>query len=91
LDAHKKTISVAMELAATGAEVRFYGTVADTPDVIRALCRTLTRDGQQLYFCDEAGSCGYGVHRLLARLGHRRELTAPALIPRKRLPSPRSV
>jgi len=53
LDVHKKTISVAMKLAAAGAEGRFYGTVAHTPDVIRALCRTLTRDGQQLYFCYE--------------------------------------
>jgi transposase len=56
LDVHKKTISVAMVEAAAGAEVRFYGTIAHTPDIIiRALCRKLTRDGQQLHFCYEAG------------------------------------
>jgi transposase len=83
LDVHKKTISVAMVEAAAGAEVRFYGTIAHTPDIIRALCRKLTRDGQQLHFCYEAGPCGYGVHRLLTRLGHRCDVVAPALIPRK--------
>jgi transposase len=38
LDVHKKTISVAMVEAAAGAEVRFYGMIAHTPDIIRALC-----------------------------------------------------
>ena len=37
LDVHKKTISVAMVEATTGAEVRFYGTIANTPDTIRGL------------------------------------------------------
>lgn len=83
LDVHKKTISVAMVEAAAGAAVRFYGTITNTPDSVRALCRKLTRDGQQLHFAYEAGPCGYGVQRLLTRLGHRCEVVAPALIPRK--------
>jgi transposase len=83
LDVHKKTISVAMVEAAAGAEVRFFGTIAHTPDTLRALCRKLSRDRQQLHFCYEAGPCGYGVHRLLTGLGHRCEVVAPALIPRK--------
>jgi hypothetical protein len=45
LDVHKKTISVAMVEATAGAH---------KPDIIRALCRKLTRDGQQLHFCYEA-------------------------------------
>jgi transposase len=83
LDVHKKTISVAMVEATTGAEVRFYGTIANTPDTIRGLCKKLTKDGQQLHFCYEAGPCGYGVQRQLTRLGHRCDVVAPALIPRK--------
>ena len=83
LDVHKKTISVAMAEATTGAEVRFYGTIANTPDTIRGLCKKLTKDGQQLHFCYEAGPCGYGVQRQLTRLGHCCEVVAPALIPRK--------
>lgn len=83
LDVHKKTISVAMVEAAAGAEVRFYSTVANTPETVRRLCSKLSQDGQQLHFCYEAGPCGYGVQRLLTRLGHRCEVVAPALIPRK--------
>jgi transposase len=83
LDVHKKTISVAVVEAAAGAVVRFYGTIANTPDSVRTLCRKLSKEGQQLHFCYEAGPCGYGVHRQLTRLGHRCDVVAPALIPRK--------
>ena len=82
LDVHKKTISVAVVEAAAGAVVRFYGTIANTPDSVRTLCRKLSKDGQQLHFCYEAGPCGYGVHRQLTRLGHRCDVVAPALIRR---------
>jgi hypothetical protein len=37
LDVHKKTISVAVVEAAAGAVVRFYGTIANTPDSVRTL------------------------------------------------------
>src|ERR1700726_1415461 len=83
LDVHKTTISVAVVEAAAGAVVRFYGTIANTPDSVRTLCRKLSKEGQQLHFCYEAGPCGYGVHRQLTRLGHRCDVVAPALIPRK--------
>jgi len=83
LDVHKKTISVALVQAAPGAGVRFYRMIANTPDSVRTLCRKLSRDGQQPYYCYEAGPCGYGVHRRLTRLGHRCDVVAPALIPRK--------
>jgi hypothetical protein len=55
LDIHKKTISVAMVEGSPGATVRFYGTIANTPDSLRTLCRKLSRDGQQLHFCYEDG------------------------------------
>ena len=83
LDVHKKTISVAMVEASAGAEVRFYGTVANTPETLRRLCSKLSQDRRQLHFCYEAGPCGYGVQRLVTRLGHRCDVVAPALIPRK--------
>ena len=83
LDVHKKTISVAMAEATAGAEVRFYGTIANMPDTIRGLCKKLTKDGQQLHFCYEAGPCGYGLHRLLSGLGHDCTVVAPSLVPKK--------
>jgi transposase len=81
LDVHKKTISVAMVEAAAG--VRFYGTIAHTPDIIRALCRKLTRDGQQLHFCYESGTLR--LRRASAADAARAPVraVAPALIPLK--------
>jgi hypothetical protein len=35
LDVHKKTITVALAEATAGAEVRFFGTIANTPDTLR--------------------------------------------------------
>ena len=46
LDVHKKTISVALVDAAASATVRFYGTIANTPDTLRGLCKKLSKDGQ---------------------------------------------
>jgi transposase len=83
LDVRKKTISVALVEAAAGAEVRFYGTIANTPDTVRGLCRKLSKGDRQLHFCYEAGPCGYGVQRHLSKLGHRCDVVAPASIPRK--------
>ena len=83
LDVHKKTISVALVDAAAKADVRFYGTIANEPDTLRSLCRKLSKDERPLHFCYEAGPCGYGVQRQLTRLGHRCDVVAPALIPRK--------
>ena len=78
LDVHKKTISVAPVGAAASATVRFYGTIANTPDTLRGLSKTLSKDGEALHFCYEAGPCGYGVQRQLTRLGHRCDVVAPA-------------
>ena len=83
LDVHKKTISVALVDAASSATVRFYGTIANTPDTLRGLSKKLSKDGQVLHFCYEAGPCEYGVQRQLTRLGHRCDVVAPTLIPRK--------
>ena len=66
-----------------GAEVRFYGTIANMPDSLRTLCKRLSKNGQELHVCYEAGPCGYRVQRQLTRLGHRCDVVAPALIPRK--------
>ena len=83
LDVHKKTIAVALADGTAGAAVRFYGTIANTPDAVRTLGKKLSKNGQQLHVCYEAGPCGYGVQRQLTRLGHRCDVVAPALIPRK--------
>src|SRR5258708_1124322 len=83
LDVHKRAISAATVDGSARAEVRFYGTIENTPDAVRVLCKKLCKDGRQLHACYEAGPCGYNVQRHLTRLGHRCDVVAPSLIPRK--------
>jgi len=63
--------------------VEYLGEIANEPSAISKLCDRLGRPGKRLSFCYEAGPCGYGVHRQLAGLGHRCEVVAPSLIPKK--------
>ena len=82
LDTHKDTIAVAIAQAGGGAP-RYYGEIANTPEAIARLVKTLTPDGEGLSFCYEAGPCGYGIHRQITRLGHDCAVVAPSLIPVK--------
>lgn len=83
LDVHKKTIAVATVEARASADVRFCGTIANTPEAIRSLLKKLSKDGHRLHLCYEAGPLGYGVHRQSTKLGHRCDVVAPSLIPRE--------
>ena len=83
LDVHAETIAVATAEDGRNGEVRFYGIIANTADAILKLTKVLSLRGQTLEFCYEAGPCGYGVHRLLVKLGHGCAMVSPSLIPRK--------
>ena len=83
LDVHKKTIAVATVEGRASAAVRFYGTIANTPVAIRSLLRKLGKGGQPLHLAYEAGPMGYNLYRLSTGLGHRCDVVAPSLIPRK--------
>lgn len=83
LDVHKRTIAVATAPDQPGASCTYYGTIANTPDALRRLARKLGGEGVELHFCYEAGPCGYVVQRRLSQLGHRCDVVAPTLIPRK--------
>ena len=63
--------------------VEYLGEIANEPDAIVKVCYRLGRAGKALAFCYEAGPCGYGVHRQLTGLGHRCDVVAPSLIPKK--------
>lgn len=59
LDVHKATISIAIAKNERGGEVRHWGTIPHRPDHVRKLVEKLGADQSQLYFCYEAGPCGY--------------------------------
>ena len=83
LDVHAETIAVATAEDGRNGEVRFFGVIANTADAVLKLTKVLSGQGQTLEFCYEAGPCGYGVHRLLGKLGHGCAVVSPSLIPRK--------
>ena len=82
LDVHKETIAVAVARP-VGGEVTSLGVIEHRPAAVRNLLARLSRDGQVLELCYEAGPCGYGLYRTLTELGHRCCVVAPSLIPRK--------
>lgn len=82
LDVHKDSVVVAIADDGRG-ETRSYGQVANTPDALMRLAKKLAEDGTTLHFAYEAGCCGFGIHRLLTGLGHRCDVIAPGLIPRR--------
>ena len=83
LDVHKESISVAIAIAGRNGEVRSQGAIQNKPDAIRKLVRKLTDRFGQLEFVQEAGPCGYGLHRLLEQLGQASRVVAPSRTPKR--------
>ena len=79
LDVHKKTIAVATVEGRASADVRFLGTIANTPEAIRSLLRKLGKGGQRLHLAYEAGPLGYNLYRLSTGLGHRCDVCRAAI------------
>lgn len=80
IDAHKKTLAVAV-LGAAGRPEEF--TIDNDERSIRKLARRLNRSGGEVRCCYEAGTCGYALQRRLENEGVVCEVIAPSLIPRK--------
>ena len=82
LDVHKETISPA--LANPGrSKPESLGVIANTKKSIQNLVHRLSREGEVLGFCYEAGPCGYEVYRWIKETGHDCVVVAPSLIPKK--------
>ena len=82
LDVHKEKINVAV--AAEGREEpRYWGEIDNRPEAVRKLLGRLSRNGERLRFCYEAGPCGYELYRQIVAAGHDCAVVAPSLIPTK--------
>jgi hypothetical protein len=83
LDVHKESIVVAVAAGGLRGEVREYGRIANTATALDRLLRKLGGAGITLWFCYEAGPCGYGIQRRLSTGGHECVVVAPSLIPKR--------
>ena len=83
MDAHKKSIQVAMLLPGATPPVEWQ--VANEPAAIRRLAKKLVREAPgEVRCCYEAGPCGYALQRTLDSVdGIVCEVVAPSLIPVK--------
>ena len=83
MDVHKESIEIAIAEDDANGEVRRYGRIGGTFDVVKKTLRKLVSQGRTLHFCYEAGPCGYELYRYLTGEGHICVVVAPSLIPKK--------
>src|ERR1700730_5958346 len=81
LDVHKNSIVIAVAEAGRDGDVRSIGTIPNTPSDIHKMMKRLSRNGQSLDCCYEAGPCGYGLHRQILEAGHACRVVAPNRTP----------
>jgi hypothetical protein len=82
-DTSKLRNAVAIAEGGRSGEVRFLGEIESTAAATAKLVRKLSAKHRRLTFCYEAGPTGYGLYRLIKRLGHDCMVVAPSLIPKK--------
>jgi transposase len=61
LDVHKDSIAVAVAEAGRRGELRFHGTIPNTPEAVKKLVQKLG-PAETLQCCYEAGPCGYVLY-----------------------------
>ena len=83
IDTSKLRNAVAVAEEGRGGEVRYLGEIDTTEAATRKLVGKLAAKYRQLTFCYEAGPTGYGLYRLIRKLGHDCIVAAPSLIPKR--------
>lgn len=82
LDVHKDTIAVAVAYAGR-EQAETGGVIPNTKRSLMKLVQRLSRNGEELLLCYEAGPCGYELYRLLQGWGQECQVVAPSMVPRK--------
>lgn len=82
MDVHKESIVISMA-DDDRSEVRRYGSIGGTLSDFKKVLRKFVSSGKDLFFCYEAGPCGYELTRFIVSQGHQCIVVAPSLIPKK--------
>jgi transposase len=83
IDTSKARNAIAIAEGGREGEVRFFGEIEASEAAVTKFVRRLASRHERLTFCYEAGPTGYGLYRLIVRLGHACLVVAPSLIPKK--------
>src|SRR5712672_1605510 len=83
IDTSKLRNAVAVAKDGRAGDVRYLGEIDTTEAATRKLVTKLAAKYRQLTFCYEAGPTGYGLYRLIRKLGHDCIVAAPSLTPKK--------
>lgn len=83
IDASKARHAIAIAQGGRSGEVRYFGEIEANDEAVAKFVRGLAIRHAKLTFCYEAGPTGYGLCRLLQRLGYECLVAAPSLIPRR--------
>lgn len=83
LDVHKDKIAIATADDGRKGVIQSLGFCKNDSLEIKKRVKKLSQKYEKLYFCYEAGPCGYGIFRLLKSMGYDCEVVAPSLIPKK--------
>ena len=81
LDVHKDSIAAAYAIGL--GEVESLGAMGVLDRDIDRLCTRMQSKGSRVSFVYEAGPCGYGLYRHLAKKGFACMVCAPSMIARK--------
>src|SRR5438132_12022855 len=69
IDTSKSRNAVAVAEEGRGGDVRYLGEIDTTEGATRKLVAKLAAKYRQLTFCYEAGPTGYGLYRLIRKVG----------------------
>jgi transposase len=83
VDVTKAKHAIAIAESGRNGEVRYIGEIEATPAAVERFVRKLEKKCPRLHFCYEAGATGYGFNRQIVDLGHRCDVVAPSLIPKR--------
>lgn len=82
MDVHKESIVISLA-DDNRSEIRRFGKIGGCLSDFKKTLRKLNSRGKDLFFCYEAGPCGYDLYRYIVSQGHQCIVVAPSLIPKK--------
>lgn len=82
MDVHKESIVISLA-DDDNSEIRRYGKIGGCLPDFKKILRKLVSTEKELFFCYEAGPCGYDLYRFIVAQGHQCIVVAPSLIPKK--------